>query len=527
MAPRPRPSGAERRWASVEAGRRSSAPARRTPRRRSPFVVRSALAALCWSCEAGTAKAAEQRFLLDIPRITTAELERNQSLRSGLHAYIVTDWVGSRWSASSWTLEYLRQKIPFEWVDYYPNNMEDPGSKPYLYRFEEALPQFLQKSKIPKYMQLRLGLRGWNRLKKDINPKPVPEVFWDDDSWIGQCMKKPSGKVDREAVDNFFVTQQWKFLLIGEKGTSMFFHKDGTAASSWQAQIVGKKRWTLCPNSQSHLLDVNINTFKPDYTRFPKFAKALCGQVTLGYIRGWASSGKVLWRGDYWNRSPRGALSRDRSCIARIQANLGSKGAEFSCLELAAPNSGPACSDLARIRFAWRRWFWANHRRTVGPPFPRVLCRVDPAPKSPRSPCRRATCYTTPRIGGTTRTTSRLRPSRTPGRWSAWRRTLYLIGGQSSRLSIKQPPEGGSRGGRQEATWPLEKPLLTTPSVALFSLVSTSFPNRSPGTSGPRQSVPSRRGSHRFSPEAIFQVASRSDQGRAWHVLWREQVHSA
>mmetsp|Transcript_5001 Transcript_5001/g.14154 ORF Transcript_5001/g.14154 Transcript_5001/m.14154 type:complete len:276 (+) Transcript_5001:899-1726(+) len=175
--------------------------------------------------------------------------------------------------------------------------MEDPGSKPYLYRFEEALPQFLQKSKIPKYMQLRLGLRGWNRLKKDINPKPVPEVFWDDDSWIGQCMKKPSGKVDREAVDNFFVTQQWKFLLIGEKGTSMFFHKDGTAASSWQAQIVGKKRWTLCPNSQSHLLDVNINTFKPDYTRFPKFAKALCGQVTM-------SPGDLLYYPAYWWHHP-------------------------------------------------------------------------------------------------------------------------------------------------------------------------------------------------------------------------------
>merc|ERR1719254_62976 len=95
-------------------------------------------------------------------------------------------------------------------------------------------------------------------------------------------MASEEGKADLLAVDNFFTTNQWKFLLIGEKGTSMFFHKDGTAASSWQVQVMGRKRWTICPNSESRLLSVHINTHKPvDYKRFPNFARALCGQVTV------------------------------------------------------------------------------------------------------------------------------------------------------------------------------------------------------------------------------------------------------
>jgi hypothetical protein len=206
---------------------------------------------------------------------------------------VLTDWVGTQWKAMNWTLDYLKKKIPFEWVDYYPNNMMDVGNKPYLFKLEDAMPRFQQKTGQAKYMQMRIAYRGWMRLKKDLDPKPLPDIFWDDDEWIGKCMKKENGKADKPAIDNFFVTNQWKFLLIGEEGTSMFFHRDGTAASSWQAQILGRKRWTLCPNTESSKLDVHLNTYKPDYARFPKFAQALCGQVTV-------SPGELLYYPAYW-----------------------------------------------------------------------------------------------------------------------------------------------------------------------------------------------------------------------------------
>ncbi|CAE8606549.1 unnamed protein product, partial [Polarella glacialis] len=238
-------------------------------------------------------KRKKQKFKLEIPRVTVEELANNDTLKSGLHAYVLHGFAKEKWTAMNWTLDYLKEKIPFEWVDYYPNNMRDVGSKPFLHNFEKLVPDFKKPHHTPRYMQIRLGRRGWERLKKDFNPKPLPDVFWDDDEWIKQCMVKEDGKADKQAIDNFFVTQQWKFLLIGEKGTSMFFHKDGTAASSWQVQLVGRKRWTLCPNTETPLLDVNLDTYDPDYKRFPKFARALCGQVTV-------SPGELLYYPGYW-----------------------------------------------------------------------------------------------------------------------------------------------------------------------------------------------------------------------------------
>lgn len=221
-----------------------------------------------------------QQFAMHIPRLTLAELHKNATLRTGHHAFIITDIANKSWKAMSWTLDSLKEKIPFEWVDYYPENMMDQGKHPYLFKLEQAVPQFKQPNGHSKYMQMRISLRGWKRIRKDLSPLPDHPTFWDDSIWIRDCMQK-DGKPDEKAIDNFYTTNQWKFLLIGQKGTSMFFHKDHTAASSWQAQIMGRKSWTFCPNSESPYLDIHLNTYKPDYKKFPLFAKALCGQVTV------------------------------------------------------------------------------------------------------------------------------------------------------------------------------------------------------------------------------------------------------
>eukprot|EP00434_Breviolum_minutum_P032914 symbB.v1.2.029114.t1/scaffold3154.1/size62266/2 len=65
------------------------------------------------------------------------------------------------------------------------------------------------------------------------------------------------------------------------------------AASTWQVQLVGKKRWTLCPNTESRYLDPHLDTYNPDYEKFPHFAKAQCGQVTV-------SPGELLYYPAYW-----------------------------------------------------------------------------------------------------------------------------------------------------------------------------------------------------------------------------------
>lgn len=233
-----------------------------------------------------------QKFELEIPRVTVDDLAKNATLRSGLYAYVLTGHVKKQWKAANWTLEYLYKKIPFEWVDFYDQNMRDVGNKPFLFKFKEALPKFQHKIGVPRYMQLRLSLRGWQRLRKDFEPLPDPTVFWSDEEWITKCMRKDN-KPDVKAIDNFYTTVQWKFLLIGEEGTSMFFHQDGTASSSWQAQLLGKKKWTLCPNTESHLLDVGIDTFSQKDMTHHKFSKAHCGQVLV-------EAGDLLYYPGFW-----------------------------------------------------------------------------------------------------------------------------------------------------------------------------------------------------------------------------------
>lgn len=257
----------------------------------------------------------EQEFKLEIPRVTIEQLERNMTLRGGTHAFILVDWA-RRWNASKWTMDYLKRKIPFEWVDYYPENMLNPQNKPYLLKFDEAAVRYGQRSPQPKYMQLRLARRGWKRLQKDFQPIPLPEaVFWDDAEWIHKCMAKEDGREDKRAVDNFFVTNQWKFLLIGEKGTSMFFHMDGTSASSWQAQILGRKRWTLCPYTETNLLRgmEEMDTDKPDYKRFPNWAFVKCGRETV-------EAGEIVYYPGYWWHQ---ALQMDTPTISYTGALVG------------------------------------------------------------------------------------------------------------------------------------------------------------------------------------------------------------
>lgn len=255
-----------------------------------------------------------QKWELDIPRVSLDELSRNTTLQTGKLPYVLIDFAPDKWSALAWTLDYIAEQIPFEWVDYYPDNMADVSKKPYLRKLREVVADFKRKGPAPKYMQLRIGRRGWNRLKKHFDPKPIPSIFWDDDEWASKCMVTADGKVDKNAIHNFFVTQQWKFLLIGEKGSTMFFHKDNTAASSWQAQILGRKKWTLCPNTESRLLDISIDTHDPSsYNRFPRFAQALCGQVTV-------HPGDILYYPGYWWHQ---ALQLDTPTVAYTGALVG------------------------------------------------------------------------------------------------------------------------------------------------------------------------------------------------------------
>lgn len=201
---------------------------------------------------------------------------------------------------------------------------------------------------------------------------------------------KKNGKPDKKAIDNFYTTVQWKFLLIGEEGTSMFLHKDGTASSSWQAQLIGKKKWTLCPNTESHLLGTKINTFK-DF-KHPQFAKAYCGQVTV-------NEGELLYYPGYWwhhtlqletpsvaytgalvgTETEREDVGRDRRPHAAFLSDMQQKCRK--CWQPGNPNR--LCDDISLqwpgaapppLRVMCDEYFqecfklWDEHAKTLSPP---------------------------------------------------------------------------------------------------------------------------------------------------------------
>lgn len=233
----------------------------------------------------------KQEFLLDIPRIRESDLRSNMTLRTGLHAYVLID--KPKWEIEDWKMKNYTATIPYEWVDFYANNLDDAGKKPILYKLKEAAAQYQRKGGNPRYMQLRLSLRGWKNVRKAMLPKPLPDIFWDEEEWISNCMRKEDNTIDEEAVDNFYTTMQWKFLLIGEKNTRMFLHKDKSCSPSWQVQLRGRKKWTLCPNTQSRFLSIRQDTFNKKTLTDPAFSQALCGQVTV-------NPGELLYYPGYW-----------------------------------------------------------------------------------------------------------------------------------------------------------------------------------------------------------------------------------
>merc|ERR1712232_347678 len=100
-------------------------------------------------------------------------------------------------------------------------------------------------------------------------------------------IKNPSDLAD------FFLNNQWKILLLGEKGTGIGMHYDELALSSWQAHVVGRKAWVICPFDQSKLLDFDLHVWEPDYDAHPRFAEAHCGRTIV-------EPGELLYYPAYW-----------------------------------------------------------------------------------------------------------------------------------------------------------------------------------------------------------------------------------
>lgn len=248
----------------------------------------------------------EERYgskMPELPRISAAELSDPSSVYYGGNLPFVlslnqstSSGVGS--AEELWSVKWFGKRFGEEIVDYYPEGMLDITSRPYLRTMKDvgrdwaatSSPAWEARRSTP-YIQWRLNMGAWRKLKKTL--EALPQWFTVDEAWMKTCL--PARSPEEWPADNWLRHCHWKVLVVGKNGSGMFFHPDGIATATYQVQVVGRKRWTVCgPDQRANMYAPgDIDVYDVDLKRFPLFAKAKCtrtiahpGEV-LYYPTGW------------------------------------------------------------------------------------------------------------------------------------------------------------------------------------------------------------------------------------------------
>lgn len=186
-------------------------------------------------------------------------------------------------------------------VDYYPHNMKVSSVKPFFSTVKNALDQFsnptglfdkVDASAPTAYIQWNVENSDWDKLVDKLEMK-LPANFRTDDSWIEKCFGEDALSA------KFHHRTHWRMVLIGQKGAGMFNHKDTLQSSSFQAQVLGRKRWHICDDSQTpYVYEAGkVNTFQPDYEAFPEMKKAVCYDVVV------EAGEMIFYPKNYWHQT--------------------------------------------------------------------------------------------------------------------------------------------------------------------------------------------------------------------------------
>lgn len=212
-------------------------------------------------------------------------------------------------------LDYLRQNHGDAVVDFYPQNMllsrptqlffpslaramdQIAGIPDMVYRDVDA-------SQLGSYAQWNVDQGSWARLLDFLGvehslPYPFqslsPSADKDSDPLLS-CLR------DHNATDAYLRATHWFMVLLGEQGAGMYNHQDDLRTASFQLQLVGRKKWSICP-PQDSLWDgqswiprpsssedgnymygpaqVNMLSSKINYTKYSRLVNATCFQSTV------------------------------------------------------------------------------------------------------------------------------------------------------------------------------------------------------------------------------------------------------
>ncbi len=83
----------------------------------------------------------------------------------------------------------------------------------------------------------------------------------------------PSCLAENWAPPKYHPTLLW--IIVSPPGSGLRLHRDIYWSSAWNAQMVGRKRWTFCaPQDDPWVYNGQVNTFEPDLATFPLFERA-------------------------------------------------------------------------------------------------------------------------------------------------------------------------------------------------------------------------------------------------------------
>ena len=233
-------------------------------------------------------------------------LPKYEKYRRGRFPYVLTGAIDHwRNAFEHWSLKYFMDKYPNIDVEHYSRSMVQESVKPVFTKIEYAYADMTAQSKWYKdkpgvYVQWNLNTQHWNDILSDatkdvenggqVNERRLPTVFGTDDVWFEKCFEN-----NRNHIDGFLIGTHWRMVLIGSEHAGMFNHRDILRSASFQAQLVGSKRWHLCgPSQDEHMYTAgDIDTFRPDYEKFPKTKQAHC-------IDDWVVPGEMIFYGRNW-----------------------------------------------------------------------------------------------------------------------------------------------------------------------------------------------------------------------------------
>lgn len=204
-----------------------------------------------------------------LPRIRVQDLDNaeNADYKSRTKPFILTGAMEGWGALDNWPIKrrkkpkktgnknYLSKLFQDAVADFYPYNMLEGGTHPYLIRYKAGIMEMMHPpgrfreggqhatacSEGCRYLHLQLTPTAWSQLedKGDI-PSDRHDHLESDQWWMRRCLEDP------EVREEYHIKTHWKIIVTGSRGSGMFNHTDSLRTASWHGQVQGRKWWYVC-----------------------------------------------------------------------------------------------------------------------------------------------------------------------------------------------------------------------------------------------------------------------------------------